>query len=67
MSVSTAKKRKTSRKHAKHPGGVWDRNEAGPAIISVRNPSSRLARASAFLLRLLGLGRRANRDKKEIR
>jgi hypothetical protein len=58
MSVSMVKKRKTTRKHAKHPGGFWDRSEPGPAIISVRNPSSRLARASAFLLRLLGLGRR---------
>ena len=67
MSVSMTKKRKTSRKLAKHPGGFWDRNEAGPAIISVRNPASRLARASGFLLRLLGLGRRANNDKKEIR
>ncbi len=53
-----AKKRKTSRKHAKHPGGFWDRSEPSPAIISVRNPASRLARASAFLLRLLGLSRR---------
>ena len=65
--MSTAKKRKTSRKNAKHPGGFWDRAEPSPAIISVRNPLSRLARVSASLLRLLGLGRRANDDKKEIR
>ncbi|HEX7900543.1 MAG TPA: hypothetical protein VF950_22450 [Planctomycetota bacterium] len=57
-----AKKRHTSRKNAKHPGGFWDRSEASPAIISVRNNSSRLSRASAFLLRLLGLGRRAKKD-----
>ena len=58
MSVHMAKKRKTPRKPAKHPKGFWDRSDPSPAIISVRNPASRLARASAFLLRLLGWGRR---------
>jgi hypothetical protein len=58
MSAPMTKKRKTTRKQAKHPGGFWDRSKKEPAIISVRSPSSRLARASAFLLRLLGLGGR---------
>lgn len=62
-----AKKRKTARKHAKNPGGFWDRCEPAPPVISVRNPASRLARATAFLLRLLGLKRRANDDRKDTR
>lgn len=57
-----AKRRKTQRKAAgskpKTPGGFWDRTAPGPAIISVRAASSRLARTAAFLLRMIGLGRK---------
>ena len=48
-------KRKASRRHAKHPGGFWDKTD--PAVISVRTSSSRLARGLAFLLKFIGLGR----------
>jgi len=66
MNASMAKKRKTSRKHAKHPGGFWDRCEPSPAAVSLRTPGSRLARAAAFFLRLLRLGRRPSDDRKGI-
>lgn len=52
------KKGKTSRKYAKNPGGFWARSDPNRAVISVRNSSSRLARAVAFLLKFLGIGRR---------
>jgi hypothetical protein len=51
-----ARKKATRRKA--NPGGFWDRSDKDPAIVSVRNPGSRLARAAGFLLRLIGLGRR---------
>jgi hypothetical protein len=57
MSEKKKSRPKAPARGRKQPG-FWDRSEPSPGIVSVRNPSSRLARTAAFLLRLLGLGRK---------